>query len=93
MAAGLPTKEDQEVAQSLLDYINASDTPFHAVEQAAARLRAEGFQQLSARAAWEVAPGGRYFFTRNGSTLVAFAVGARYQPGAGIYMVGAHTDR
>ena len=30
--------------------------------------------------------------TRNGSTVVAFAIGAKWQPGNPIAMVGAHTD-
>ena len=40
----------------------------------------------------ELAPGGKYYFTRNKSTLVAFAVGARYRPGRGFKIIGSHTD-
>jgi len=40
-------------------------------------------------------PGGRYFFTRGGASLVAFSVGARATAAAGggaFKVVGAHTD-
>jgi aspartyl aminopeptidase len=37
-------------------------------------------------------PGGKYYLTRNGSTMVAFAIGKKWKPGNPISMIGAHTD-
>jgi aspartyl aminopeptidase len=37
-------------------------------------------------------PGGKYYLTRNASTIVAFAIGSQWKPGNPIAMVGAHTD-
>ena len=79
-------------AAGLVDYLNASPTAFHSVAESVRRLVAAGFTELSERQPWSVAPGGRYFFTRNASTLVAFAVGRRAAPGAGFVVIGAHTD-
>ena len=39
-----------------------------------------------------IVPGGKYYITRNASTIVAFAVGQKWKPGNAIAMVGAHTD-
>jgi len=69
-------------------------TQFHAVEEAAKILRAAGFTQISEKkdSDWKVVPGGRYFFTRNQSSIVAFAVGGKWKPGNGFTIFGAHTD-
>lgn len=89
-----PAPADHEIAERLLDFMNASHTQFHAVAEAAKRLDAAGFLQLKEREAWDdLRPGARYYFTRNDSSLVAFAVGERFQPGNGFYIIGAHTDR
>eukprot|EP00775_Hariotina_reticulata_P004980 gene4980-5222_t len=86
------TAEAKSKANDMLSFINAAWTPYHAVEEASRRLLAAGFTHIAEKDAWNLKPGGRYFFTRNMSTLVAFAIGKQYQPGHPFYMIGAHTD-
>jgi len=90
--AGITHAESQEKAADMLSFINRAWTPWHAVEEASSRLAAAGFKHVAEKDAWNLKPGGKYYFTRNMSTLVAFAVGSQYQPGNPFYMVGAHTD-
>ena len=61
----------------------------HSPESLCVYLRAvrQRTQEISERDAWELKPGGKYFFTRNMSALCAFAVGAKYQPGNGFVIV------
>lgn len=51
-------------------------------------------KQLPARDDWagKVQPGGKYYVTRNGSTLIAFTVGKSYKAGSGVAMVAGHID-
>ena len=87
--------EQTEFNQRLLAFLAASPTPFHAVEQMSAQLIDAGFVLLHEGDAWQVVPGGRYFTTRNGSSIIAWRM-----PGGGMddlaeygfRMVGAHTD-
>ncbi|KAI0105527.1 aspartyl aminopeptidase-like protein [Nemania sp. FL0031] len=85
-----PPKE----ALDFLDFVNASPTPYHAVREAIARLEKAGFTPIKERDNWSstLKPGGKYYMTRNGSTIVAFAIGAQWRPGNPIAMLGAHTD-
>lgn len=50
--------------------------------------------KIQERDSWssQCVPGGKYYLTRNASTLVAFAIGKKWKPGNPIAMVGTHTD-
>ncbi|XP_047157261.1 probable aspartyl aminopeptidase [Vigna umbellata] len=85
-------QQSYDVVSDFIDFLNASPTAFHAVDEAKKRLKSAGFQQLSERELWDLQPGHKYFFTRNHSTVVAFAVGKKYVAGNGFYIIGAHTD-
>jgi aspartyl aminopeptidase len=45
--------------------------------EAKRQLLDAGFKLLSESDDWDLQPGGRYFFTRNMSCLVAFAIGEK----------------
>jgi len=74
----------------LIAYLEASPTPYHAVDAAAARLRGAGFRALLEGDDWNELPAGRYYVVHEDSALVAFVApvgGVR-----GFRVVGAHTD-
>jgi aspartyl aminopeptidase len=76
----------------LCGFLAAATTPFHAVAEMVTRLVAAGFTRLAAESEWDIKAGGRYFLTRNDSSIVAFVAGRDSPPAEGIRMVGAHTD-
>ena len=76
----------------LLEFLAASPTPFHCVDTMAKGLAAAGFTHLRETDSWQLQAGGKYFFTRNGSSLIAFVAGSDDVAEQGIRMVGAHTD-
>ncbi len=78
--------------QGLIDFLKASPTPFHATASLAARLEAAGYVRLDEREAWHTEPGGRYYVTRNDSSLIAVQLGRRAPLDGGLRLVGAHTD-
>ncbi|UNI14000.1 Aspartyl aminopeptidase [Purpureocillium takamizusanense] len=81
-------------ALDFVDFVNASPTPYHATKSAAERFEKAGFTLIKERDSWasKLQPGGKYYLTRNGSSIVAFAIGRKWRPGNPVAIVGAHTD-
>ncbi|MAM82130.1 MAG: M18 family aminopeptidase [Gammaproteobacteria bacterium] len=77
--------------QSLIDFLNAAPTPFHAVQVMADKLLDAGFKELHEENQWNTEPG-KYFVTRNQSSIIAFNLGSTELRKSGIRIVGAHTD-
>lgn len=60
--------------QNMLEFIENSPTAFHAVENICAELDRACYVRLQENQAWKLVPGGRYYFTRNLSSIVAFQI-------------------
>lgn len=80
--------------QPFLSFVSHNPTVFHAVAFFANQLQRHGFTELSERQSWtgKLTKGGKYFFERNGSSLVAFVVGNNYQHGNGAAIIASHVD-
>jgi aspartyl aminopeptidase len=90
-----PTRDrssDRQTALDLIDFIDASPSPWHAVATTAARLMRQGFVQLEEADRWQLTPGGRYFVERGGASIIAFVVGSLPLVESGLRIIGAHTD-
>lgn len=80
------------LARDLCALVDASPSPYHAVEEMARRLRGGGFSELDEREHWSLRPGDRRYVVRDGGSIAAFVVGARAPSDTGFRIVGAHTD-
>ncbi|MDP2881761.1 MAG: M18 family aminopeptidase [Azonexus sp.] len=79
-------------AQDLLDFIDASPSPWHAVHTCESRLSAAGFSRLDEAERWTLRTGDRRYVVRGGSSIIAFIVGNQPAATTGLRLIGAHTD-
>ena len=66
--------QDTQTLDRLFAFLRAGVTPWHAVAEAARWLEEAGYTKLEETDYWNLAPGGRYYLTRNGSSIVAWRV-------------------
>lgn len=87
----LITSEDRAHAQDLLNFIDASPSPWHAVDTITQRLQAQGFVPLQEKLSWKLESGKGYYVVR-GASLITFMIGQQPLTDTGFRMIGAHTD-
>ena len=78
-------------ATDLLEFIDRSPSPYHAVAESVRRLEAAGFRAASETDVWELAPGDRLYVVRSEGSLAALQVGEVTPTEAGFRIIGAHT--
>lgn len=78
--------------QQLLNFLEKSPTPFHAVSSSVDVLEDAGFQQLEEDQKWALKAGGKYYVIRNHSSIIAFTLADNFEATTPFNMVGAHTD-
>ncbi|KAL6928657.1 hypothetical protein ACO0SA_001985 [Hanseniaspora valbyensis] len=80
-----------------INFLNNSPTPFHAVHSMSEILESKGFKKLDETEPFQgvVEKNGKYYVTRNGSSIISFIVGGKWDPSSkesSFSIVGSHTD-
>lgn len=81
----------EQIADDLVQFLNATPSPYHMVEVVRNRLIAEGFQEVAEGDSF-AALEGPCFTTRGGASIIAWHKGTRPVAEAGFRIVSAHTD-
>lgn len=88
-ATRITTKEIQKT-QELIDFIKKSPSCYHVIHNIAAELEEAGYEQLNEAKEWTLHKGGRYFVTRNQSSLIAFMLPEETM--GGFLICASHSD-
>ncbi|GAP83953.1 putative vacuolar aminopeptidase 1 [Rosellinia necatrix] len=75
-------------------FLKENPTIFHSVDYFKTKMTSLGYKELPTREDWagRIEAGGKYFATRNGSSVIAFAVGKAYNSGNGVAIIAGHID-
>ena len=79
-----------EHVQELFDFIQQSPSCFHVIENVKKQLTEQGFEELCENKNWQIKEGGKYFVTRNLSSVIAFRVPTK--DFKSFHIVASHSD-
>lgn len=80
----------RETSKELLSFIEKSPSCFHVIDNMKTELKNNGFEELQESNKWNIKEKGKYFVTRNESSIIAFKV-----PSAdftGFNIMSSHSD-
>ena len=83
MHTSLPTAE-------FLDFVSKSPTAFHAIQQISQLLKQHSFSSLDETETWNLTPGGKYYVTKNGSSIIAFVL--PFENATHFQIISSHAD-
>ena len=81
----------KNLAEGLFAFLKDSPTAYQTVETVKKTLDAEGFAELHEYEKWDVKEGGKYYVTRNGSSIIAFKLGKDLSD-YNFQVVASHSD-
>ena len=87
-SGGIMKKE--KINEKLFQFIENSPTAFHAIANCEEILNDKGYTKLLEEEEWELIPEGKYYVTRNDSSMIAFAIPEGTFKG--FHMAAAHSD-
>lgn len=70
--------EVKSFAREVIEFIDESPSTYHVVKNCSDILDENGFERIMPREKWEIKKGGKYFFKKSSSTIIAFTVGENF---------------
>ena len=83
-------EQAKNTAKELLGFLENCPSCYHVIGNFEEILKKEGYTALAEEETWALQPGGKYYVTRNGSSVLAFRVPR--QVTGGFLMAAAHSD-
>lgn len=82
----------KDFAKNLIDFIYESPTAFNMVKTSKELLDKNGFKELDFKDSWNLEQNGKYYVTKNLSSIVAFTVNSTNIEKEGFRIIGSHSD-
>lgn len=81
----------RQTSEELLSFLQKSPSVFHAIHNIREELVANGYEELLEGKKWKIVPGGKYFVTRNQSSIIALNVGTDLEEYS-FHVAASHSD-